>query len=147
MRHRSSVTAQVRIRPCQIRDVAAVLALWKRAAAAPSVTDRPAALRGRLRRDRALFLLAWDGSRLVGTIIGGWDGWRASMARLAVDPDYRGRGIGRALVRRVERSLRTLGARRVSGIVLRDNDAGRGFWTSVGYRVDSTVVRYVKDLR
>jgi ribosomal protein S18 acetylase RimI-like enzyme len=44
-----------------------------------------------LRRDRRLFLLAWDNSRLVGSLIGGWDGWRASMARLAVDPAYRRR--------------------------------------------------------
>lgn len=47
-------------------------------------------------------MLAWDGGRLVGTIMAGWDGWRASMARLAIDPQYRRIGLARALVERIE---------------------------------------------
>ncbi len=145
-RRRPTNPRRIRTRPCELRDVDAVLKLWKRAAAAPSVTDGPAGIRRRLKCDRQLFLLAWDGPRLVGTLVGGWDGWRASMARLAVDPEYRGRGIGRMLVRRVERRLRLLGAKRVTGIVLKDNNVGRAFWGDAGYRVDREVVRYVKDL-
>src|SRR5438105_9303610 len=93
---------RIRIRPCRTGDVSAVLDLWKLARAAPSVTDRPAAVRRRLRRDRQLFLLAWDGPRLVGSVMAGWDGWRATMARLAIDPAYRRRGVARLLVTRAE---------------------------------------------
>lgn len=143
----SPSAGQIRIRPCRVADVAAVLELWKRADAVPSVTDSPAALRCRLQRDPQLFLLAWHGRRIVGSIIGGWDGWRASVARLAVDPEYRRLGLGRILVHKVEKKLRELGAKRISGIVLEDNSGGRAFWQRAGYRLDPGVTRYVKDLR
>src|SRR5438132_614588 len=77
---------RILLRPCRARDVEQVLELWRRAAAEPSVTDAADALRQRLERDRDLFLLAWDRGRLVGTLIGGWDGWRGHLYRLAVEP-------------------------------------------------------------
>jgi ribosomal protein S18 acetylase RimI-like enzyme len=148
----------IHIRPCRVADIPHVLDLWARAAAGASVTDNADAIRLRLRRDRQLFLLAWDLSRrshtaakadarLVGSLIGGWDGWRASMARLAVDPEYRRYGIARQLVRAVEKELRNLGALRVGCVVFKDNRLGRTFWTSIDYAFQPQDVRYVKDLR
>ena len=124
-----------------------VLELWRRAAAEPSVTDAADALRQRLERDRDLFLLAWDRGRLVGTLIGGWDGWRGHLYRLAVEPGCRRSGIARRLVANVEARLRTLGAVRIDGIVMKRNRAGSAFWRALGYRRQVEVVRYVKDLR
>lgn len=83
---------------------------------------------------------------MVGSLIGGWDGWRASMARLAVDPAYRCHGIARRLVVAVEAQLRQMGARRVGCIVLESNDGGTAFWRAVGYKRDAQTRRYVKDL-
>ena len=124
-----------------------VLELWRRAAAEPSVTDAADALRQRLERDRDLFLLAWDRGRLVGTLIGGWDGWRGHLYRLAVEPGCRRSGIARRLVANVEARLRTLGAVRIDGIVMKRNRAGSAFWRALGYRHHVEVARYVKDLR
>ena len=123
-----------------------VLELW-RTAAEPSVTDAADALRQRLERDRDLFLLAWDRGRLVGTLIGGWDGWRGHLYRLAVEPGCRRSGIARRLVANVEARLRTLGAVRIDGIVMKRNRAGSVFWRALGYRHHVEVARYVKDLR
>jgi ribosomal protein S18 acetylase RimI-like enzyme len=136
----------VEIRPCRVADIPRVLALWKTSAAGPSVSDTEAALRRRLRRDRHLFLLAWDGDHLVGSLMGGWDGWRGSMARLAVDPLYRRRGIARLLLTRVEAELKALGAVRIGALVFTDNRKGRGFWKSSGYELDDETVRYTRDL-
>jgi ribosomal protein S18 acetylase RimI-like enzyme len=135
----------VTIRPCLVSDIPAVLDLWARSTDA-SVGDNPRALRLRLRRDRQLFLLAVDGTRVVGSLVGGWDGWRATMARLAVDPRYRRRGIARLLVQRVEREFRKMGAARVSCLVFTGNRRARAFWRSRGYEHDGETVRYKKDL-
>jgi len=123
-----------------------VLELWRRAAAEPSVTDAADALRQRLERDRDLFLLAWDRGRLVGTLIGGWDGWRGHLYRLAVEPGCRRSGIARRLVANVEARLRTLGAVRIDGIIMKRNRAGSAFWRALGYRRQVEGARYVKDL-
>src|SRR5881396_468768 len=138
---------RILLRPCRARDVEKVLDLWRRAAAEPSVTDDPDALRRKLDRDRSLFVLAWDRSRLLGSLIGGWDGWRGHMYRLAVDRACRRRGIARRLVKNVEARLRRLGAVRIDGIVVKRNRAGRVFWRELGYREHAEVARYVKDLR
>jgi ribosomal protein S18 acetylase RimI-like enzyme len=144
---RSSGGRPIRIRACTTADVAAVIDFWRRSAAAPSVTDTRAALRRRLKRDRQLFLLAWDGPTLVGSIMAGWDGWRASIARLAVHPRYRRLGLAGLLVGRAETRLRALGARRVGCVVLRDNAGARAFWKNARYRLDQPALRYVKNLR
>jgi ribosomal protein S18 acetylase RimI-like enzyme len=130
-----------------MNDLRAVLDPWKRAKALPSVTDNLAALRRRLQRDPQLFLLAWDGEELVGSAIGGWDGWRASMARLAIDPRYRRRGVATQLVNAIEKRLKALGAVRIRCVVDRKSARARGFWTAAGYERSRGEVTFVKDIR
>jgi ribosomal protein S18 acetylase RimI-like enzyme len=55
--------------------------------------------------------------RIVGALIAASDGWRGSMYRLAVDPQYRGRGIARRLVACGEARLRERGVPRVTALV------------------------------
>ena len=105
----SSHRNTIEIRPCRIEDIPDVLTLWVRAGAIPSPTDHPAALAQRLQRDPELFVIATTGSRVVGSLLGGWDGWRGNMYRLAVDPDYRRLGLARRLLDTVEDRLRQLG--------------------------------------
>ena len=136
----------VEIRACRLEDVEAVLALWVRVGAIPRPTDHARALARRLERDRELFALAWDGDRLIGTLMGGWDGWRGNMYRLVVDREYRRRGIAGRLVAAVEAELRALGAERVTSLVFRDEPGAPELWRSVGYRPDPAIERYARDL-
>jgi ribosomal protein S18 acetylase RimI-like enzyme len=136
----------VALRPCRPEDVDAVLALWQRAEAVPRPTDRPDALHRRLARDRELFILAWDGDRLIGSLMGGWDGWRGQMYRLAIDPDYRRQGIARQLVDAVEAGLRALGAERITSLVFTREPGAAAFWQHAGYEPDPATARYTKDL-
>ena len=138
---------RVTLRPCRDEDVDAVLALWRRAEAVPRPTDRQDALLRRLERDRELFVLAWDGERLVGSLMGGWDGWRGGMYRLAVDPAARRQGIARRLVEAVEARLRELGAERITSLVFVDEPGAEAFWREVGYVLDPSTARYAKNLR
>jgi ribosomal protein S18 acetylase RimI-like enzyme len=136
----------ITLRPCRDEDVEEVLALWQRAEAVPRPTDRPDALLRRLERDRELFVLAWDGERLVGSLMGGWDGWRGNMYRLAVDPAYRRQGIARRLVAEVESRLRDLGCERITSLVFVDEPGAADFWRNVGYTPDPATSRYTKNV-
>jgi len=84
--------------------------------------------------------------RLVGSIIGGWDGWRGNMYRLAVAPEYRRRRIARSLVAEVERRLRTQGAHRITALIVGAEEEARAFWEAVGYGHDVRILRHVKTL-
>jgi ribosomal protein S18 acetylase RimI-like enzyme len=137
---------QIEIRPCRVRDIEGVLALWVLAASRPGATDTTAVLRMRLRRDRDLFLVALDGARVVGSVMGGWDGWRGQFYRLAVAPEYRRIGLASRVVTAVEERLRALGVKRIGLLVVKNEPAAVAFWKSRGYVGDRTVERYAKNV-
>jgi ribosomal protein S18 acetylase RimI-like enzyme len=136
----------ISIRSARVKDCRAVLELWTRSGIRFNPSDEMSSIQNRLRRDRDLFLVALDKSRLVGTLIAGWDGWRGTMARLAVDPAHRRLGIAQRLVAAAEINLRKRGARRIGALVFTDNDSAGRFWQSVGYSPESNIRRFVKNL-
>lgn len=52
---------------------------------------------------------------------------------LAVDPDFRSRGIGRALFAAIEAEARAMGAAKVTLEVLSGNERAKGLYRSLGY--------------
>ena len=135
------------IRPARSEEVPQILALWQEADATPSPTDTRDEVMKLLGEAAAVLLVAEADGRLVGTVIGGWDGWRGNIYRLAVLPAYRRRGIARALVGEAERRLHGMGARRISALVQSDHPWATDFWDSLGasgYRHDEQMRRYVK---
>jgi ribosomal protein S18 acetylase RimI-like enzyme len=143
------MTGAAAIRPARADEAPRILALWQEAEATPSPTDTHGEVLKLLGEPAAVLLVAEVDGRLVGTVIGGWDGWRGNIYRLAVLPAYRRRGIGRALVGKAERRLRGMGARRISALVESDHPWATDFWNSLGvsgYRHDERMRRYVKTL-
>lgn len=131
------------IRPGRPEEGPALLDLWHHADASPSPTDTPEQVGQVLRDPAATVLVAVDNDLLVGSIIGGWDGWRGNIYRLAVLPSYRRRGVARALVAAAEQSLAERGALRISALVEQDHPWAVGFWDSL-YEPDPRMIRYVK---
>jgi ribosomal protein S18 acetylase RimI-like enzyme len=131
-------------------DIGQVLELWERAGATPKPTDTPDGLAQLLASPQSLLLVAEVDGRLAGTVIGGWDGWRGNIYRLAVVPEHRRRGIASALMREVDAALAAMGARRITALVERDHPWAVGFWNALeraGYRYDPTMTRYVKSFQ
>jgi ribosomal protein S18 acetylase RimI-like enzyme len=124
-------------------DIAEILAFWHEAAE-PTSTDSANALAGLLRRDPGALHVAEVGGRIVGTVIAGWDGWRGSIYRLAVAPDHRRRGLGRALLRAGEDHLAALGARRSHAIVVGTDARAVAFWAATDWEHQSEQLRFAK---
>ena len=123
-----------------------MLGLWRAAGSVPSVSDDPASLERLLETRADALLVAEVDGRIVGTIIAGWDGWRANFYRLAVLPSARRRGIALQLVNEAERRLAAKGARRLSAIVMSEHDPAVALWLAAGYTHDTRVGRYVRTL-
>jgi ribosomal protein S18 acetylase RimI-like enzyme len=86
--------------------------------------------------DPELFLVAVDGSRLVGTVMGGYDGHRGWIYSLAVDENERHRGIGTELMSEVERRLKDRGCLKVNLQVMPDNKGVLQFYQELGFSVE-----------
>ena len=66
---------------------------------------------------------------------------RGHIAMVAVAPEHRGNGVGRALVTRAERLLRRQGLRLVS-LYVRESSSAVGFYERLGYATEARVERY-----
>jgi ribosomal protein S18 acetylase RimI-like enzyme len=87
------------LRTGTVVDIEAVLDLWRRAEASPSSTESAEDMQGLLERDPEALILAEADGGIVGSLVVGWDGWRATFYRLAVDPAHRRHGLATAMVR------------------------------------------------
>jgi ribosomal protein S18 acetylase RimI-like enzyme len=127
-------------------DIDAVPALWQRAETGSSSTESADDLRRLLEYDPDALLLAEAEGAIVGSLIAGWDGWRGTFYRLAVDPGHRRRGLASEMVRAGEERLRALGAKRLNAIVESEEADAMAFWASAGYELQTARSRFVKNL-
>jgi ribosomal protein S18 acetylase RimI-like enzyme len=132
------------IRECGPEEAEAVLAMWREAGASPSVSDSVADIRRAILQSPARFLVAEAGRKLIGSVIGSFDGWRANFYRLAVIPSYRRQGLALALVAEIEKWLIEQGAKKIGALVENDRPGSMAFWQAAGYRPDPRIIRYVK---
>jgi ribosomal protein S18 acetylase RimI-like enzyme len=133
------------VRTAVAEDVAGLLALWAVAAeneARPA--DSESAVRALLARDPDACLVAELDGRIVGSVIAGWDGWRAHLYRLAVHPDVRRQGVGRALLAAAADRLTSLGATRLDAMVLEHNELGQRIWRASGFAPQEEWRRWVR---
>ncbi|MFP5020104.1 GNAT family N-acetyltransferase [Pseudonocardia phyllosphaerae] len=127
--------SEIEVRPAIPGDIDDVLALWAEAAEnADRPVDRHEAVARLLERDPEALLLAVDPrGAVVGTVIAGWDGWRAHLYRLAVHPGRRRQGIATTLLDAAADRLVALGAMRLDAMVLEGNADGQRLWERAGF--------------
>jgi ribosomal protein S18 acetylase RimI-like enzyme len=153
VRHRPSIgereLAEPVIRRVRDDELSALLRLWLAAGVTPpSISDSIEGLTKLIREPTALLLVAAIDDQLVGSVVGGWDGWRGNIYRLAVTPEWRRRGIARRLVEAISGELFAKGATRLSALVEHEHQWAIKFWDSVndlGYKHDPQFTRYIAD--
>ena len=135
--------------PIVIRDIRAVdgdalRVLW-REVDFRGLGDDDRSLARLARRNPGLVLVAVEGSRIVGSALGAWDGRRGWIYHVATAPAYRRRGIATRLVDQIEAALGNLGCPKANVMVRPDSDGGSAFWTNRGYG-PSDARQYGKEL-
>ena len=117
------------------QDYPVVIALWESAGPGVHVrrSDSASEIEKKLQRDPDLFLVAERDGRIIGTVMGGFDGRRGMIYHLAVAQEYRQLGLGTALMDEVERRLKERGCLRSYLMVTRDNPNAVDFYSHRGW--------------
>ncbi len=130
------------IRGYRCDDLDAVTALWQRVGFNVPPNDPARDIPFLIRHDNAALYVDEEDGRIVGTVMGGHDGHRGWIYRLATAPEHRGEGRGRALLDVIERWLAARGLIKIELMIRgRDHDHGpESFYRHMGYEVSDRTV-------
>ncbi|MDE1183054.1 GNAT family acetyltransferase [Paraburkholderia sp.] len=136
--------SSVAIRCFDARDTEAVVGLWQDAFPEYRDPTRPQrnphlSIANKLATQPELFFVATRDTRIVGTVMAGYDGHRGWMYSLAVDASARRHGIGTQLVAHAERALIARGCPKVNLQVLSAKAEVQAFYEALGYRADAVI--------
>ena len=120
-------------------DEEAVVALWVACELTRAWNDPRKDIARKLQDSPGLLLVGEEGGRVLGSVMAGYDGHRGWINYLAVDPAWRRRGLGRALMDAAEERLLALGCAKVNLQVRDENETARGFYEAIGYRLEPIV--------
>ncbi|MBW1821984.1 MAG: GNAT family acetyltransferase [Deltaproteobacteria bacterium] len=135
----SDVIKQLIIRFFQVSDEPDVIDLWYRCNLVVPQNDPKKDIEMKLRMQPELFFVGVISSRIVSTVMSGYDGHRGWIYYLAVDPDFQKNGIGRRMVEEVESKLRKLGCSKINLQVRNSNNSVIAFYKHIGFGDDDVI--------
>jgi ribosomal protein S18 acetylase RimI-like enzyme len=126
------------IREFEPSDLVGVVQLWRdcQLIRSPNVPSHDVELK--IKHDPGLFV-AVEKSRVVGSVMAGYEGHRGWINYLAVTPAQQRNGIGARLLQRGEQYLVDLGCEKINLQVRSGNSDVLGFYQRAGYRNDDVV--------
>jgi ribosomal protein S18 acetylase RimI-like enzyme len=133
-------SAALAIAPIEDGDVTAVIALWERCDLTRPWNDPAADIALARRGAHSTILIGRDGGAIIATAMVGHDGHRGWVYYVAVDPDHRGKGQGRAIMNAAEEWLRQAGIAKMQLMVRSDNAKVQAFYESIGYDEQERII-------
>jgi ribosomal protein S18 acetylase RimI-like enzyme len=134
------------IRHLTINDYEDMVKLWSRAKLPfkPHGRDSKEAIAAQMKANPDFFLGAFEGNRLIGTVIISCDMRKGWINRLAVDPEYRLHGVAKALIAESEKILRKYGIRIVCALIEDYNVASKRLFKKLGYVEHRDIIYFSK---
>ena len=136
----STDTALSIAQPLEDDDIAAVIALWQRCGSTRPWNDPAADIALARQGANAAVLLGRDGDAVVASVLVGHDGHRGWVYYVAVDPQHRKKGLGRAIMAAAEEWLRARGILKLQLMVRPDNIQVQAFYETLDYDEQERIV-------
>jgi len=136
------------LHPINESDYPKLIKLWETAGCIEvRQTETPEMLATFLKRNPGCNYAAYAGTRLVGAVLAGHDGWRGYLYHMAIKPDYRKRGLGTQLVNAAVGGIKRDGITYIHCLVKRDNLIAQQFWTRCGFDAREELLDFTLRLR
>ena len=134
------MVTDMEIRKFGEEDREAVVVLWTEVFGYDAPHNEPSvSIEKKVSRDPNLFLVAVAEGKVIGTVMGGYDGHRGWIYSLAVNRPWLRRGVGTALMEEIEARLKTLGCLKVNLQVMVSNSDVVDFYHKQGYLVEERI--------
>jgi ribosomal protein S18 acetylase RimI-like enzyme len=138
----------IKIRAFIESDTDQVIALWSRCGLLRPWNDARKDIGRKLQIQSDLFLVGEMDGRIISVMMLGYEGHRGWVNYLAVEPECRGRGIGRTMMMEAEHRLKKMGCPKINLQIRKDNLDAIHFYEKLGYLEDHVISmgkRLIKD--
>jgi len=128
--------SKIKIRTFGIERYKEMCVLWERAGlqSKPKGRDSRREIARQMEASPELFIGAFDKGKMVGVCIATDDGRRGWINRLAVLPEYQGKGIAKNVIAACEKALRKMGRKIFCAQTEEDNEKSLALFAGAGYK-------------
>lgn len=142
------IDMQANIIEFRIDDFHEVIALWKSCEGIGlSSADSRDNIKAYLKRNPGMSFVARSKNAIIAAVLCGHDGRRGYLHHLAVHPDFRNQGIGRALVDRCILVLQSIGIQKCHLFIFHNNRDAIRFWEKIGWSYREEIGVVSKEIR
>lgn len=136
------------IRPFEIEDSEAVIALWRECGLIVPWNDPQRDIERKMQVQPELFFVGKSEGHIVATVMAGYEGHRGWLNYVAVAPDSQKQGLGRQIVEHAIEKLRERGCPKINLQVRASNREVIAFYESLSFQIEDVLnlgLRLVRD--
>ncbi len=134
------------VRTLNIENFDQIINLWQRAGLStrPKGRDSFESIEVEMKFNPGGFIGLFDGDNLIGLILATFDGRKGWINRLAIDPDFRRRGLALKLIGEAESHLKTRGAKIIASLIEDWNESSFKLFDKAGYVTHRSIIYTTK---
>ncbi|MBN1176723.1 MAG: GNAT family acetyltransferase [Dehalococcoidales bacterium] len=117
----------------------AVIDLWERCGLTVTWNNPKLDIERKMKVDPELLLVGLLDGRIIASAMGGYESHRGWVNYLAIDPEYREKGLGRQMMDAIEAKLRERGCPKINLQIRSSNSEALAFYDKIGYKADDVV--------
>ena len=140
----------IEIRSFRQEDEAPLIKLWERCELVVAWNDPSKDISRKVQLDPEGLLLGWHNNLLIASVMVGYEGHRGWINYLAVDPEFRRKGLGRTMMKSAETYLEKFECPKINLQIRAINHQVIEFYKSIGFLQEEVInmgKRLIPDLK
>ena len=140
----------IEIRSFRQEDDAPLIKLWERCELVVAWNDPSKDISRKVQLDPEGLLLGWYDNTLIASVMEGYEGHRGWINYLAIDPEYRRKGLGKTMMKAAETYLEQFECPKINLQIRAKNHQVIEFYKSIGFLQEDVInmgKRLIPDLK